>query len=164
MNTEKYKRQLKAKEQDLLVQLTRAGQRARESSDDTARDPGDESVADEQKDEQFRGSNVDWATLGQVREALKRIDDGTFGACLVDGEPIQEQRLEAIPWTAYSWAINRNWKTLTRRASRPCDQVSIASMRVPIGDHHPTIRARHIHGIESLRAASAENPGPALIE
>ncbi|HKR78713.1 MAG TPA: hypothetical protein VJR69_03325 [Nitrospira sp.] len=49
MNTEKYKRQLKAKEQDLLVQLTRAGQRARESSDDTARDPGDESVADEQK-------------------------------------------------------------------------------------------------------------------
>ena len=100
MNTEKYKRQLKAKEQDLLVQLTRAGQRARESSDDTARDPGDESVADEQKDEQFRGSNVDWATLGQVREALKRIDDGTFGACLVDGEPIQEKRLEAIPWTA----------------------------------------------------------------
>jgi DnaK suppressor protein len=101
VNTEKYKRQLKAKEQDLLVQLTRAGQRARESSDDTARDPGDESVADEQKDEQFRGSNVDWATLGQVREALKRIDDGTFGACLVDGEPIQEKRLEAIPWTAY---------------------------------------------------------------
>lgn len=32
MNTEKYKRQLKAKEQDLLVQLTRAGHRAREST------------------------------------------------------------------------------------------------------------------------------------
>ena len=62
MNTEKYKRQLKEKEQELLVQLTRAGNRARESNDDTARDAGDESVADEQKDEQFRGSNVDWIT------------------------------------------------------------------------------------------------------
>ena len=101
MNTEKYKRQLKEKEQELLVQLTRAGKRAREASDDTARDAGDESVADEQKDEQFRGSNLDWTTLGQVREALKRIDDGTFGTCLIDGELIQEKRLEAIPWTPY---------------------------------------------------------------
>ena len=101
VNTEKYKRQLKEKEQDLLAHLTRAGQLARESSDGTVRDAGDESVADEQKDEQFRGSDVNWTTLGQVREALRRLDDGTFGACLVDGEPIQETRLDAIPWTGY---------------------------------------------------------------
>ena len=101
MNTESYKRQLKEKERALLGQLTRAGKRARESGDDSTRDAGDESVADEQKDEQFRGSNADWATLSQVREALQRIDDGTFGICRVDGEPIEEKRLNAIPWTAY---------------------------------------------------------------
>jgi DnaK suppressor protein len=34
----------------------------------------------------------------QVREALQRIEDGTFGRCVVDGEPIESKRLEAIPW------------------------------------------------------------------
>ena len=101
VNTEEYKSQLKEKEQELLAHLTRVGQRARESSDDTARDAGGESIADEQKDEQFRRSDSDWKTLGEVREALQRIDDGTFGTCLIDGEPIQEKRLEAIPWTGY---------------------------------------------------------------
>jgi DnaK suppressor protein len=101
VNTERYKRQLKEKEQALLGQLTRAGKLARESGDDSTRDAGDESVAGEQKDEQFRASHADWITLGQVREALRRIDDGTFGACRVDGERIEEKRLEAIPWTAY---------------------------------------------------------------
>jgi DnaK suppressor protein len=84
-----------------LAQLTRAGKRARESGNDPARDAGDESILDEQKDEQFRGSNADWTTLSQVREALQRIEDGSFGACLADGEPIEEKRLNAIPWTPY---------------------------------------------------------------
>jgi DnaK suppressor protein len=101
MNTDKFKQQLKAKEEALLGQLARAGKRARESGNDPAGDAGDESVAEEQKDEQFRGSDADWTTLGQVREALQRIDDGTFGACLADGEPIEEKRLNAIPWAGY---------------------------------------------------------------
>ena len=101
MDTNRYKRQLKEKEELLLGQLTRAGERAREPGDDSARDAGDESIADEQKDEQFRRSNADWTTLTQVRDALQRIDEGTFGTCLADGEPIEEKRLNAIPWTAY---------------------------------------------------------------
>jgi DnaK suppressor protein len=101
VNGEVYKRQLKEKEVALLGQLRRAGQRAREPSDDTTRDAGDESIADEQKDEQLRGASADWATLSQVRQALQRIDDGIYGTCLVDGEPIEERRLSAIPWTAY---------------------------------------------------------------
>jgi DnaK suppressor protein len=36
-----------------------------------------------------------------VRAALKRIDDGTYGKCVVDGEPIDEKRLESVPWTPY---------------------------------------------------------------
>jgi DnaK suppressor protein len=101
VNTEKFRQQLKEKEGSLLGQLTRAGTRARESGNDAARDVGDESILDEQKDEQFRSSNADWTTLSQVREALQRIEDGTFGACLADGEPIEEKRLDAIPWTPY---------------------------------------------------------------
>jgi DnaK suppressor protein len=36
-----------------------------------------------------------------VRVALERIENGTFGICLVDNDPIEEKRLKAIPWTPY---------------------------------------------------------------
>jgi DnaK suppressor protein len=39
--------------------------------------------------------------LNQVRDALKRIDEGTFGTCVVDGKPIEDARLQAVPWTPY---------------------------------------------------------------
>ena len=40
-------------------------------------------------------------TPQQVRDALGRIGDGTFGTCIVDGGPIEEERLKALPWTPY---------------------------------------------------------------
>ena len=36
-----------------------------------------------------------------MRAALRRIEDGTYGRCVVDGEPIDQPRLEAVPWTPY---------------------------------------------------------------
>ncbi len=38
------------------------------------------------------------ALLSEVLQALKRIDDGTYGRCENCGQPIPEKRLEAIPW------------------------------------------------------------------
>jgi len=40
------------------------------------------------------------ALLTEVQDALKRIEDGTYGTCIVCGQPIPEKRLEAIPWAA----------------------------------------------------------------
>lgn len=37
-------------------------------------------------------------TLRQIDDALKRIDDGTYGLCEVDNKPIPEDRLRALPW------------------------------------------------------------------
>ena len=37
--------------------------------------------------------------LADIDAALKRIDDGTYGTCVVGGEKIGEERLEAMPWT-----------------------------------------------------------------
>ena len=36
--------------------------------------------------------------LREVEEALARIDEGTYGTCAACGEPIGEERLEALPW------------------------------------------------------------------
>jgi RNA polymerase-binding protein DksA len=36
--------------------------------------------------------------LDEVDAALVRIEEGTFGTCVVCGKPIAEERLEAIPY------------------------------------------------------------------
>ncbi|WIB59685.1 TraR/DksA C4-type zinc finger protein [Curtobacterium sp. MCLR17_007] len=36
----------------------------------------------------------------QVDAALARLDKGTYGMCVVGGEPIPEARLAAVPWAA----------------------------------------------------------------
>ncbi len=36
--------------------------------------------------------------LTDVEEALRRLQDGTYGRCLTCGRPIPDRRLEAIPW------------------------------------------------------------------
>ncbi|MYG94077.1 MAG: molecular chaperone DnaK [Acidimicrobiia bacterium] len=40
------------------------------------------------------------AAVEQIDAALKRIDNGTYGVCMVSGKPIPRQRLNAIPWAA----------------------------------------------------------------
>lgn len=39
--------------------------------------------------------------LVEVNDALRRIEDGTYGICEGRGEPIPKQRLKAIPWARY---------------------------------------------------------------
>jgi RNA polymerase-binding protein DksA len=36
--------------------------------------------------------------LGEIDGALARIEEGTFGVCQRCGNPIAEERLEALPW------------------------------------------------------------------
>lgn len=38
--------------------------------------------------------------LQQVNQALARIDNGTYGICANCNRPINEKRLEAIPWAS----------------------------------------------------------------
>ena len=42
--------------------------------------------------------------LHEVLEALRRIERGTYGICEITGEPIEEKRLQAIPWARFSFA------------------------------------------------------------
>jgi RNA polymerase-binding protein DksA len=37
--------------------------------------------------------------LAGINRALERLEEGTFGLCARCGQPIAEERLEAIPWT-----------------------------------------------------------------
>jgi RNA polymerase-binding transcription factor len=101
LNTDHYKQRVLDQEKELIARINRATASAREPGDGSPHDAGDESVIDELKEEQLTEAEADRTLLEQVRAALKRIDDGTFGRCAVDGKPIEEARLEAMPWTPY---------------------------------------------------------------
>lgn len=36
--------------------------------------------------------------IAQIRAALRRLSDGTYGQCLRCGDTIAEARLDAVPW------------------------------------------------------------------
>jgi len=115
MDIEKYKRRLLELEKRLANRVAREREGAVEQVLDTAADTGDASVADELESETFTEAELDATVLLQVRDALKRIEDGTYGRCTVDGQRIEEKRLEAVPWTPYCIKHQR----LLEAASRP---------------------------------------------
>lgn len=39
--------------------------------------------------------------LHEINEAIKRVDEGTYGVCEMSAKPIPKARLNAIPWTRY---------------------------------------------------------------
>jgi len=71
---------------------------------------GDEEATDEPKDsgdqanelEQTDTDNALRADLRQTLEAIERaearLEEGTYGKSVVSGDPIPDERLEAIPW------------------------------------------------------------------
>jgi DnaK suppressor protein len=101
MDVQHYKQRLLSLDRTLSERASRAVAEGREAFIDSAHDIGDASVAGEMASEQFTEAARDSAVLKQVRDALARVADGTFGKCIVDGGPIEEQRLDAVPWTPY---------------------------------------------------------------
>ena len=44
--------------------------------------------------------DIEVKILQDIDKALERLSDGKYGYCEVCGQPIEEKRLEAIPWTS----------------------------------------------------------------
>ena len=101
MDSKSYKSRLLARERELLADIGRFEREAREAVDSEAGDPMDRATTSNGKATTFEESNLEWQTLVQVREALQRVQDGTFGNCVDCGRLIEISRLEAIPWTRY---------------------------------------------------------------
>ena len=115
MDVERYRQQLLALETTLSKRTVREVALGREQFIDTAADAGDASVADESESEDFTEAELDVTILTQVQEALRRIQNGTYGQCLIDGGPIEPKRLDAMPWTPYCL----KHQNLLEAASRP---------------------------------------------
>ena len=101
MDQEEYKEVLLAKERELQAEQKREEHNVQGEAGQEVRDWSDEAVVDEDKGIDLTEADADSALLSEVRDALQRIADGTFGKCKVDGKPIEEKRLRQIPWARY---------------------------------------------------------------
>jgi DnaK suppressor protein len=101
MDVEHFRRKLLEKQDQLLKEINQAAESAREYPETGAVDVVDQSVASERKESLFQHADRNRRLLNQVQSALSRIQRGTYGRCLDCGEPIEERRLEAVPWASY---------------------------------------------------------------
>jgi DnaK suppressor protein len=62
-------------------------------------DNADRYVISVSKESLFEKSSQRRTVLRLIERALKRIADGSFGKCVGCGDQIQDQRLQALPWT-----------------------------------------------------------------
>ena len=99
-----FKQRLLDKEQELSAAILRLESEARDSRVAEVGDSGDRAISSENKSEAFQEGTVEWQMLTEVRDALRRIEEGTYGRCIECGREIDIARLEAIPWTPYCLA------------------------------------------------------------
>lgn len=66
---------------------------------DTFPDPADRATLETDRNFTLRIRDRERKLISKIKEALERIDDGTYGSCEACGAPISEKRLLARPVT-----------------------------------------------------------------
>lgn len=84
---------------DLNVELSQAKLQETKSEDETYADWTDVATVETDKAMQLKIRDREFALMDQIREALKRLDEQTFGECERCGDKISESRLKASPIT-----------------------------------------------------------------
>ena len=97
----RFEEKLQAQQSLLERNMLSAVKEGRQGNSDDLQDAADLAVQSYQKELMFLQGTQGHAQLGQVRQALDRLEEGTFGECQQCGEKIGERRLEAVPWTPY---------------------------------------------------------------
>lgn len=95
------KRQLLARERDLETSLNRLDSQVRSSAEIDVEDEMDQVITAEAKGAALDISTREFQALRDVRDALKRLDTGSYGQCVVCGNTIESLRLSAIPETPF---------------------------------------------------------------
>jgi DnaK suppressor protein len=100
-SSDKVKKRLQAKREELLHDLMKNREVSDETVDESAQDMADRATSAYTKEFAYSLSENDRKTLLLIDEALGRLEDGTYGTCVHCGNPVQEKRLEAVPWARH---------------------------------------------------------------
>src|ERR671936_2304707 len=96
-----FRKRLLEKQQQLTADVGKSAVYGKDQEDDSIKDLGDQANTAYTREFFFELGNGDRELLRDVEAALRKIEDGSFGACERCGEPISEKRLDALPFARY---------------------------------------------------------------
>lgn len=102
-----YYRQLMETREKIVDQKSHLSEMAKEEQPSFSEHIGD--AGTDQYDQDFTLSLISAGqdTLYEIEQALNRIKIGSYGICELTGQPIEPDRLGAIPWTRFSAVAQR---------------------------------------------------------
>lgn len=98
---ELYKKRLVERRQQLLETVSKTEQDGRQADEEPTQDIADKATNSYTKEFLFKKSNDDRFILQLVQEAIERLDNGSYGACVACGGEMQQKRLDAVPWARH---------------------------------------------------------------
>jgi DnaK suppressor protein len=96
-----FKKKLEGRREELLRTIARTEQEGRSADADPIVDLADKAANSYTKEFLFGQTDNDRVTLQFVEEALRRIQQNSFGECLTCHDEINQKRLEAVPWARH---------------------------------------------------------------
>ena len=101
METKHFEPLLDAKEAELTAEIARFEENAKSARTAEVEDVMDVVVSAEAKETAAFETSLASDILVADRAAKGRIASGEYGVCADCGKPIEEKRLEAVPWALY---------------------------------------------------------------
>ena len=101
MDLKHFEQKLLEKQQELEAELGTIEDDSRKGGNHDVEDSAEAATSDLSTSAALEQASLGTSMLEQVREALQRIQDGTYGTCIECDRQIEPARLEAIPWTPY---------------------------------------------------------------
>jgi RNA polymerase-binding transcription factor DksA len=99
---QKYFDKLVAMRDDLVERRVDRGETSTVYEPNFTVNPADRGTDEYDTGAVFGQMSSDQEVLFEIEEALRRMDDGTYGICEATGQRIPEERLEAVPWTRFA--------------------------------------------------------------
>lgn len=97
-----YRKLLLVKQEEVRRMVARSDQDGREANgSEVAQDSGDRAANSYTKEFLFHQSDDNRRILQLIEEALKRVDNGSYGLCVECQQDVQKKRLEAVPWARH---------------------------------------------------------------
>src|SRR6266852_7768528 len=96
-----YRDKLLVRREGLVGQVQAAEAYSRERDAEATQDPADMAANAYTKELLMSMSTNDRQLLNSIDAAMEQIENGQYGKCVNCGQPIQEKRLEAVPWARH---------------------------------------------------------------
>lgn len=129
MNKVKLKRYQASLNEQLTVLLSHNEGTVGSLEEDTQShaDPNDRATAESNRGFDLRLRDRDRKLINKIKEALERIDQGTFGICEDCGQPIEDKRLEARPVTSQCIECKEDQERRENRVRSPGGVAELAA-------------------------------------